>query len=90
MELALIAMIVGVVAGWLATVLVKGWGFGLIGNLIVGILGAELTAFGFRYFGLYSFPLPDSLGNSFGAVTQATIGAIVFLLVVGITRKRTA
>jgi hypothetical protein len=35
-------IVIGAVAGWLAGLLVKGYGFGLIGNIIVGILGAGL------------------------------------------------
>ena len=36
-------LLVGVIAGWLAGVLVKGGGFGLIGDLVVGIIGALMT-----------------------------------------------
>ena len=47
-------LIVGLVAGWLAGVLVKGGGFGLIGDLIVGVLGAFLGGFLFSSFGASS------------------------------------
>ena len=38
-------LVVGVVAGWLAGVLVKGGGFGLVGDLVVGVIGAVLGGF---------------------------------------------
>ena len=37
-------LIVGAVAGWLAGVIIRGFGFGLIGNIIVGIVGGYLGA----------------------------------------------
>jgi uncharacterized membrane protein YeaQ/YmgE (transglycosylase-associated protein family) len=40
-ESVLAWVIIGAVAGWLAGVLVKGYGFGLIGNIVIGILGAS-------------------------------------------------
>ena len=90
MEVVLLAAVVGIVVGWLATVVVKGWGLGLIGNLILGIIGAIVVTFIMRQIGLPNFPF-DSLGTSpVGPIAQAVVGALVFLLVVGITRKRTA
>jgi Predicted membrane protein len=41
-ESVLAWIIIGAVAGWLAGVLIKGYGFGLIGNIVIGILGAVL------------------------------------------------
>ena len=41
-QLILIWIIVGAVAGWLAGLVVRGFGFGLVGNIVVGILGAVL------------------------------------------------
>jgi uncharacterized membrane protein YeaQ/YmgE (transglycosylase-associated protein family) len=37
-------IIIGAIAGWLARLLVKGYGFGLIGNIVIGILGAGILA----------------------------------------------
>ena len=44
-ESLLIFLIVGAVAGWLAGQIVKGHGFGLVGNIVVGIVGAFLAGF---------------------------------------------
>jgi uncharacterized membrane protein YeaQ/YmgE (transglycosylase-associated protein family) len=43
-ESVLAWIVIGAIAGWLAGVLVKGYGFGLIGNVVIGILGAGWQA----------------------------------------------
>ena len=51
----LVLLLVGAIAGWLAGTLVKGYGFGLIGNIVIGVIGAFIGAwlfaacFGFGY-----------------------------------------
>jgi uncharacterized membrane protein YeaQ/YmgE (transglycosylase-associated protein family) len=75
-ETLLLILVVGVIAGWLAGQIVQGTGFGLVGDLIVGIIGAFIG----------SWLLPQ-LGVHFGsgivpAIANATIGAIVLLLVI--------
>jgi uncharacterized membrane protein YeaQ/YmgE (transglycosylase-associated protein family) len=74
-ESLLVIIIVGVVAGWLAGQIVDGGGFGLIGDLIVGILGA--------FVGDWLVPrLGVHLGvGTLSLVVNATIGAIVLLLI---------
>jgi uncharacterized membrane protein YeaQ/YmgE (transglycosylase-associated protein family) len=74
-------LIVGLVAGWLAGVLVKGGGFGLIGDLIVGVLGAFLGGFLFSSFGA------SAGGGLIGSIVVATIGAIVLLLIVRVIKR---
>jgi uncharacterized membrane protein YeaQ/YmgE (transglycosylase-associated protein family) len=51
-EALVLFLLVGLAAGWLSGLLVKGSGFGLTGNLIVGVIGAILGAFVFRLIGL--------------------------------------
>ena len=60
--------LVGIVAGWLAGVLVKGGGFGLIGDLVVGVLGALLGGWLFTKLGIWP------TGGLLGAIIVATIG----------------
>lgn len=69
-------LIVGLVAGWLAGVLVKGGGFGLIGDLVVGVVGAFIGGFLFSFLGL------SSNGGLIGSIVVATIGAVVLLIIV--------
>jgi uncharacterized membrane protein YeaQ/YmgE (transglycosylase-associated protein family) len=69
-------LIVGLVAGWLAGMLVKGGGFGLIGDLVVGVIGAILGGWLFSTFGA-------SIGGGLiGAIIVATIGAVILLVIV--------
>ena len=74
-ESLLVIIIVGVVAGWLAGQIVRGGGFGLIGDLIVGIIGA--------FVGDWLLPkLNIHLGvGTIALIINATIGAIVLLII---------
>ena len=45
LEDLIVWLIVGAIAGWLAGLIVKGFGFGLIGNIVVGIVGAFIAGF---------------------------------------------
>lgn len=74
-------MLVGLIAGWLAGVLVKGGGFGVLGDIVVGILGALVGGFLFSSLGL-------SAGGGFlGSIFVATVGAIVLIVVLRIIKK---
>jgi uncharacterized membrane protein YeaQ/YmgE (transglycosylase-associated protein family) len=79
-ESLLVILFVGLVAGWLAGQIVQGTGFGLIGDLIVGILGA--------FFGSWLLPqLGIHLGTGLiSAIVNATIGAVLLLLIVRLVR----
>jgi uncharacterized membrane protein YeaQ/YmgE (transglycosylase-associated protein family) len=77
----LILLIVGAIAGWLAGIIVKGYGFGLIGNIVVGVVGAFLGSYLFPSLGLFDLPgLP-------GAILSATLGAVILLFVIGLIRR---
>jgi uncharacterized membrane protein YeaQ/YmgE (transglycosylase-associated protein family) len=76
----IIFLIVGLVAGWLASVIVRGRGLGLIGNLVVGVIGAFLGGFLLHAVGIAAFGL-------IGSVIQATIGAVVLLVIIKALRK---
>jgi len=81
MEPILVFLIVGAVAGWLAGVVVKGGGFGLIGDIIVGIVGAYIAG--------WLFPkLHFSLGSGIAAeIVSAAIGAVILLLIIRLIRR---
>jgi uncharacterized membrane protein YeaQ/YmgE (transglycosylase-associated protein family) len=74
-------LIVGVVAGWLAGTLVKGGGFGLVGDLVVGIVGAFVGGFLFNSLGV------SAGGGIIGSIIVATIGAVVLLFAVRLIKK---
>ena len=80
-ETILIILLVGLIAGWLAGQIVKGGGFGLVGDILVGVAGALIS----------SWLLPQfhvNLGVGLVAViVSATIGAVVLLLILRVVRR---
>jgi uncharacterized membrane protein YeaQ/YmgE (transglycosylase-associated protein family) len=72
----LVILFVGIVAGWLAGQIVRGGGFGLIGDLIVGVIGA--------FIGDWLLPrLNIHLGVEIVAlVINATVGAVVLIAII--------
>ena len=75
----IIMLVVGCIAGFLAGLILRGGGFGIIGNIIIGILGAIVS--GFLLKGM--IPVPGLPGEIIGA----TIGAIILLFVIGLIKK---
>jgi uncharacterized membrane protein YeaQ/YmgE (transglycosylase-associated protein family) len=74
-------ILVGLVAGWLAGQLVKGGGFGVIGDIVVGVLGALLGGFLFSSLGV-------SLGGGLlGAIIVATIGAVLLIFILRLVKQ---
>ena len=79
-EMLLIWLIVGAVAGWLAGVIVKGGGFGLLGDIIVGIIGAFVG-------GWLLMQLHVSIGTGLiSVIATATIGAVALLALLRMVR----
>jgi len=79
-ESLLVIVLVGLAAGWLAGQIIQGTGFGLVGDLLIGIVGAFIG----------SWLLPQ-LGIHLGAglvpaIVNATIGALVLLLIIRVLR----
>ncbi len=73
-------MLIGLLAGWLAGQLMKGGGFGVVGDLIVGCIGALLGGFLFRMLGVVWYGL-------LGDLIIATIGAILLILLLRAVKK---
>ena len=76
----IIFLAIGAVAGWLAGKLMKGGGFGLPGNIVVGIVGAVIGGFVFGLLGITATGL-------IGSIVTATAGAVLLLFVVDAIRK---
>lgn len=74
-------IIIGAVAGWLAGQIMKGRGFGVIGNIVVGVVGALLGGWLFGVLGI------SAGGGLLGSLVMALIGAIVLLFLVGLIKK---
>ena len=73
-------LVIGLVAGWLADRIMKGGGFGLVGDLVVGVIGALLGGW---LFGL----LHISLGGILGSLVTALVGAIVLLYLLRLIKR---
>jgi len=73
-------LLVGLIAGWAAGQIMKGSGFGLIGNLVVGVIGAVVGGLLFDLLGL-------SAGGFIGSVIAAIVGAVVLLYVISLVKK---
>ena len=76
---------IGAVAGWLAGMVMKGGGFGLIGNIILGIVGSVVGTFIGGIAAGAGVTLPFS--GLVGTLIWAIIGAIVLLAIVGFIKK---
>jgi uncharacterized membrane protein YeaQ/YmgE (transglycosylase-associated protein family) len=76
----LIFLAIGAVAGWLGSTIMKGGGFGLLGNIVVGVVGAFIGGFLFNFLGI-------SAGGLIGSIVTATVGAIVLLFIIGLIKK---
>ncbi|MGE5124730.1 MAG: GlsB/YeaQ/YmgE family stress response membrane protein [Betaproteobacteria bacterium] len=73
-------LLVGLIAGWLAGKLTKGSGYGVVGDIVIGVIGAFVGGFLFRLLGL-------SAGGTIGSIVVATVGAIVLVWVVRAIKK---
>jgi uncharacterized membrane protein YeaQ/YmgE (transglycosylase-associated protein family) len=79
-ESILVILVVGIIAGWLAGKIVRGTGFGLLGDLLVGIAGAFVAGWLFPRLGIH-------LGTGIlEEIIFSALGAIILLLVVGLIR----
>jgi uncharacterized membrane protein YeaQ/YmgE (transglycosylase-associated protein family) len=77
----LVILFVGLIAGWLAGKIVRGTGFGIIGDILVGIAGALVASFLFPRLGIH-------LGSGLvSEIIYSAIGAVLLLLVVRLVRS---
>lgn len=80
MDPLIYTIIIGAVSGWLAGVIRSGYGFGLVGNIVIGIIGAFLGSWLFRQLGI------SAGGGILGHIVTAVIGALVLLFLIGLVR----
>lgn len=73
-------LVVGLIAGWLAGKIMKGKGFGLVGDLVVGVLGAIVGSWIFWALGLGAYGI-------LGSIVVALIGALLLLYIVRLVKK---
>jgi uncharacterized membrane protein YeaQ/YmgE (transglycosylase-associated protein family) len=74
-------IIVGLVAGWLAGVIMKGGGYGVIGDIVVGIVGALIGGWLFSTMGV------STGGGLLGSIIVALIGAIILIFLLRLIKR---
>ena len=77
----LIFLVIGATAGWIAGLLMKGGGYGLLSNMVIGVLGAFLGKFLFGYLGF-------SFEGLVGTLISAVLGAVILVFIVSLIKKR--
>ncbi|MFO1463323.1 MAG: GlsB/YeaQ/YmgE family stress response membrane protein [bacterium] len=73
-------ILIGLVAGWLAGRVMRGRGFGCFGNVAMGIIGALIGGFLFRYLGV-------SAGGTLGSLVTAFVGAATLIFLIQLFKK---
>jgi uncharacterized membrane protein YeaQ/YmgE (transglycosylase-associated protein family) len=68
-------ILIGILAGWIASLIVKGRGLGLLMDLLLGIVGAVLGGFVFGLLGIFAYSL-------LGRLVMSVVGAVLLLLLV--------
>jgi uncharacterized membrane protein YeaQ/YmgE (transglycosylase-associated protein family) len=82
LESLLLFLLVGGIAGWVAGILVRGRGHGILTNIVVGVIGAFIGGFIFTELGIVTAGL-------LGSLVVATIGAIILLLLLRALKSAT-
>jgi uncharacterized membrane protein YeaQ/YmgE (transglycosylase-associated protein family) len=81
-ESIIVILFVGLVAGWLAGHFVQGTGFGLIGDIVIGIIGAFIASWLFPKLGIHI-----ATTSLIREILYATLGAIILLVIVRLVKR---
>ena len=76
----IIFMVIGAVAGWLAGVIMKGGGYGLVGDIIVGVIGSLIGGWLFGLLGI-------AAGGLIGSIVAAVVGAIILIAILRLIKR---
>ena len=76
----LLFLVVGLIAGWLAGVIMKGSGYGVVGDIIIGILGALIGGHVLGWLGVVTYGL-------IGSLISALVGAIILIFVIRLLKR---
>jgi uncharacterized membrane protein YeaQ/YmgE (transglycosylase-associated protein family) len=74
-------LLVGLVAGWLAGKIMRGAGFGLVGDLVVGVIGAFIGVWLFGQLGI-------TIGGILGLLVASIVGALIPLYLLRLVKRR--
>jgi uncharacterized membrane protein YeaQ/YmgE (transglycosylase-associated protein family) len=73
-------LLIGLIAGWLAGIIMKGSGYGVIGDIIIGILGALIGGHVLGWLGIATYGL-------LGSLLAALLGAIILIFIVRLIKR---
>ena len=73
-------LLIGLIAGWLAGKVVRGGGFGIVGDMIVGVIGALIGGWLFGKLGI-------AAGGLLGAIITAFVGAVILILILRVIKR---
>ena len=76
----LVFLLIGALAGWLGGVITKGGGYGLLGDIVIGVLGAVVGGYVFSVAGV-------AAGGFIGSVITATVGAVLLIFLVRLLKR---
>ncbi|PYQ26908.1 MAG: GlsB/YeaQ/YmgE family stress response membrane protein [Acidobacteria bacterium] len=73
-------LLIGLIAGWLAGQVMKGGGYGIIGDMIVGVIGALIGGWLFGQLGI-------AAGGLLGSIITAFVGAVILIFLLRVIRR---
>jgi uncharacterized membrane protein YeaQ/YmgE (transglycosylase-associated protein family) len=73
-------LVVGLIAGWLAGVITRGRGLGLIGDIILGVLGAMIGGHILGWLGIFPY-------GTIGSIFAALVGAVILLSLIRLVKR---
>ena len=73
-------LLIGLIAGWLASMVMRGGGYGIVGDMIVGVIGALLGGWLFGLLGI-------AAGGLIGSLITAFVGAVVLIFLLRLIRR---
>ena len=73
-------MIIGLIAGWIAGMIMHDRGFGILGNIVVGVIGALIGGFVLNWFGFEE-------SGTLASILTSVVGALILLVLVGLIRR---
>ncbi|HSP33056.1 MAG TPA: GlsB/YeaQ/YmgE family stress response membrane protein [Thermoanaerobaculia bacterium] len=74
-------LLIGLIAGWLAGQVMKGGGYGIVGDMIVGVIGALVGGWLFGVLGIHAG------GGLIGSIIMAFIGAVILIFLLRVIRR---
>ena len=77
----LAVLVIGAIAGWLAGLIVRGAGFGLIGNIVISIIGALVAGWVLPQLHI------ELAAGTLGSILDATVGAVIVLVILSLVRR---